>query len=751
MGANDRTISRRGVFGLTGALAASAPVLLTTQPVQATPTALVPAAGPSPECRPDDPVRDIAIRLEPEVTLVPPTDEVAQYPNSFAWDIATDDGPVRKVMVGVNLHVDDANADSSRIYFTSTDAGQTWQRLPATAPSVVPRIQLRDGTLMGFGYYSYIVPDSGDLKTTITWSRSTDNGETYETGEGVLTSDRPFKLWPTKDPDVWRTISIHDRAWEDSDGTICQPAYGRFGDDATHTSVLLVTSDRGMTWSIRSTIAYAPDLLDEPFATGYEGQGEPNVVRLDDGSLLAVMRTGSWRPICFTRSDDNGHTWSEVEMLKAGAGDHTSIVPGVNPKIRILPNGCLVLMTGRDLVRLYISPDGRGETWLEPAILSDGGFESGNGGLEVLSHNRVVVIGDKRNNNRPKDPDVPYHIWSRVVTVNRRPRNLIDIRRGIADGAMTVSTDLTHTDPAQPGVGREALFDGFSGPERNAIATEGKTRGAVTIDLGRPHTITEVGVAGCDNPQQVVVEISADGTRWRNQQQAKIRGTSVTLIPINATARHVRIRIVASTGPATIGEVEVLTNAITFTHDAAGAPPHGFDASDRAVVVDHPEHGAVLDISSVSDSDPQHATYTFGRLFSGVTIALRLMPLAIPKSLVAIQVLGHRITDPLTTVHGANLGIMPDGALRAHNGNGWLEILPPGAVSFGQWSDWTITCPVDRLRLPTVSIDGGSPVETRWANTVMWDLASFRVNTSVQQSNGQHVLVDDLSVTELSE
>lgn len=72
--------------------------------------------------------------------------------------------------------------------------------------------------------------------------------------------------------------------------------------------VLWTSNDEGKTWTERSTIAY----------DGYHRFCEGAVVILDDGARLAcIMRENHSGGIpCFIAySDDNGHTWSEPQML----------------------------------------------------------------------------------------------------------------------------------------------------------------------------------------------------------------------------------------------------------------------------------------------------------------------------------------------------------------------------------------------------------------------------------------------------
>lgn len=750
-------ISRRGIFGLAGGVAA-APLILSQPVASAAPpssqlphgdaaSASRPTAGApgGPSAGPE--FGTVRAHVGDEVTIVPPTQEqINQYPNSFAWDTSVGGVLTRKVLVGVNRHIDDADADASRAYFTSVDEGDSWQE-QTDIPEVVPRIQLRDGTILGFGYYTYTEGDASSVetgltRTGVTWARSVDEGVSFTSGSGELTSDRPMAVaTPAEDDDsglVRTKVSLHDRAFELTDGTICQPALVTFADSPKLCSVLLATTDQGAHWAVRSVIAEDPTLITAPFS--YEGLGEPNVVRLADGSLLAVLRTGSWRPLYSCRSTDDGLTWTTVEMMRAGeAAEH---LPGINPKLRLLPNGLLVLMTGRDLIRLYISPDGRGEQWQEPVIVSGDGFESGNGGLEVLAHNRVLVIGDKRSNNRPGHPERDYHIWSRVVSVTRHPLHRMDLSREIAAGTITMTTDLEGQS------GRDAhlaLTDGLVEHGRRAVAAGRRGRGTVTLDLGRSVRLSQIGFGGAEHEQRCIVATSTDGSTWHQHHRGEVQGPQVGLVEVDAEARWVRIQVQTSRGAATLSEVELHTAAMTFTDDPIGALPHGFTGPETVGIVVDQTQGAVLRLASDDDSDPPAIRHSWGFGRTGVRVELDLRAVAIPRSAVVIQLLGLPTTGLGAEAVGVSVGLRASGALQWWDGSVWNESHPAGTLTPDSWQRLVLECPADRSAPPILTIDGVAR-ELTYATALIWDFRVVKFGLSSSASAGQEILIDNLAV-----
>lgn len=379
-------------------------------------TAVTAAAAPSePATRGDaghqpGPTSAYSVVLGPKVVLVPQTDQLHQYPYSFASDKVISGELVREVRVGINRQPDDPDAPQDTLFMVSIDYGASWAT--HTPQGGVPRIELPNGTQLNFGFYTSFAAGTGGLQVEVRYERSTDGGATIVSGVGTLVSG--VALQPSATNSARARLFVHDRPFVGVDGAVYQPAYGAYVGDTGVRSLLLRTADLGQNWTIRSTIAYEPGLL--PNDPAYEGLGEPNVVRLDDDSLLAVMRTGSWRPLYYARSTDAGATWTAVQKVLSGPnGDD---VLGVNPKLRMLPNGLLTMMTGRDLIRLYVSADGTGQGWSEQIVVSDMGYESGNGGMEVLDDDRVLIVGDRRSNLRPpNNTTYKYEIWSRTVTL----------------------------------------------------------------------------------------------------------------------------------------------------------------------------------------------------------------------------------------------------------------------------------------------------------------------------------------------
>ena len=135
----------------------------------------------------------------------------------------------------------------------------------------------------------------------------------------------------------------------------------------TITSVFIVrSSDRGQSWDFVHAFdahalkpVYGP--ADRPLDEGFN---EADLVRLANGDLLCMFRTGSYSPMHMSRSEDGGRTWSTP--VNVGW-------QGVKPRLELLPNGVLACAAGRgayghpQVTHVTLSLDGAGRHW-EAAI-----------------------------------------------------------------------------------------------------------------------------------------------------------------------------------------------------------------------------------------------------------------------------------------------------------------------------------------------------------------------------------------------
>lgn len=119
------------------------------------------------------------------------------------------------------------------------------------------------------------------------------------------------------------------------------------------------SEDKGYHWQAIGKIPYLiNNELDETrLYDELRGFSEPAFEILKDGTYLCVMRTGHNTPMYRTFSYDSGKSWSEPEPFTPN---------GVKPRLMLLNNGILALVSGRPGVQVRFNIDGDGKSWTEP-------------------------------------------------------------------------------------------------------------------------------------------------------------------------------------------------------------------------------------------------------------------------------------------------------------------------------------------------------------------------------------------------
>ena len=115
------------------------------------------------------------------------------------------------------------------------------------------------------------------------------------------------------------------------------------------------SNDTGYSWSIIGKIPFCSDGIADKL--GENCFTEPAFEVLPDSVFICVMRSGSTSPMYYTFSDDRGRTWTKPIPFAPN---------GVNPQIKLLKSGVLVLVSGRPGVQLRFSFDGTGLNWSDP-------------------------------------------------------------------------------------------------------------------------------------------------------------------------------------------------------------------------------------------------------------------------------------------------------------------------------------------------------------------------------------------------
>lgn len=346
-----------------------------------------------------------AFHVGPDVTIATSSTPI-QMPNTAVTVRAKGR---QQILVSYPTHTDASQTASNRLAI-STDRGRTWtdanSRNPMPdAPSYALTV-LHNGDILAVDYHTYMTPDSQNLQAEVPTAISHDGGQTWTQRSGTMTTPQAMRtISPVTDrpgSPLGGFVLVHSVV-EEPDGTLLQSGYGYYNGDTKYRQIVVKSTDEGENWTVAATVAVG---------TSHEGFAEGAIARVADGSLLIVMRTGSYQTMYTSRSTDNGATWSTPTPLVAGP-DAQPVV-GIYPTLTLLPNRKLVLWIGRPGQSLLESPDGNGARWTEPQEVDYA--NSGNGTVVALDADHLLAFGDRGANWSFPTPAI-YRVWARMITV----------------------------------------------------------------------------------------------------------------------------------------------------------------------------------------------------------------------------------------------------------------------------------------------------------------------------------------------
>jgi hypothetical protein len=330
---------------------------------------------------------DLQVRVAPMVTACK-----RQGITGSGWaavdDVAHGAKTAGRIALIYPSHPDDWGKSGGTGLSYSDDGGLTWKEGPDNSP--IPGMvdmwqdRLCNGDLITLGIRT--VPDRKNVLANPATAVgenvvgiSKDRGKTWQT--------EPAKIHCPADVGVVARPLPH--IFEDERGTMFMPAYS--WSKAGSRALLLRSDDRGRNWNVASTIATATAMgaCGAPLTAPWL---ETTVARTSDGSLLAVVRTGSkaQSALVAARSRDGGITWSPAE--KVFAGPQKRIVAGKMPGLCLLPNGVLVLLTAhsKNHCRIYLSHDGTGREWSDGFVITSQG--GGNTSMISIGPDQLLVF-----------------------------------------------------------------------------------------------------------------------------------------------------------------------------------------------------------------------------------------------------------------------------------------------------------------------------------------------------------------------
>lgn len=328
-----------------------------------------------------------------------------------------------EMLVTMRMSPDETNPEGEFSAFSvSNDYGRTWSRrytlgAGANVDAAYSQAVGKDVWVLGSGYDAaepYLPGQRTRFRVVL--SRISRGGiEVLQMRDAVLQLARPAGSEPARLFDLGRKEATRIQndlpvvnPWgdiiADKNGNWLTTVYYKTGPDPRSTLLVLVRSrDRGMTWREISVIA-EDRLHGNPLDwMGDEGPSEAGMVRLADGQLYVVFRTGDY--LGETWSQDDGADWNPPVNL------HNK---GVAPRIRRLACGALACTFGRPgPLSIMFSADGTGRSWTHITKIFDG-MSTRYTGLAEITPGKLFVVYDS----------IPYG-WEQIPFIDKTAKNAI--------------------------------------------------------------------------------------------------------------------------------------------------------------------------------------------------------------------------------------------------------------------------------------------------------------------------------------
>ncbi|HEY3717281.1 MAG TPA: sialidase family protein [Jatrophihabitantaceae bacterium] len=527
---------------------------------------------------------------------------VAAAPASFAKNIVDPSGrTVQQMYVTTGANPDVGSAESVLNLSRSEDSGRsfltTQHNSPATALTMMRRA---DGSLLSVDF----IPEWTDATHTQIYLRvrTSKNGSTWTLHQAPVTMPADKVLGP-----MTNGLRVNRRPILLGDGSLILSAYTVFKGSSRQTSIVLQSSDNGLTWSLRSVIP----------AASTPGTNEVGWAYTLDGRLTAIMRTVN-SPEAFlvqSFSDDDGRTWSESTPVLGPDGKQ---VHGILPDLVLQPNGTLLLLTGRPDVRVLVNYDGTAKTWNTqttvfanyPSTGNNGRYDgtSGNNSMETVGANRAVVFYDQCHVWGCGAYNEQFGISANYVSALTPGVGRIDLMTKLLDGTATVTGTFAKKNRAFPEQRPLGAFDGSSVPGAEAVLSARKGAAPdLVVKLDRPYNLDKMGLmlGHGTQPQSATVQLSTDGGQWSAPVVTATDRTDRALEYTDfaaQTAQYVKV-----TGPAgvttTVTELELYSADVdSFENETAFGIPRGWTGAKNAWVSDVPDNPAYADFGGYHSS-----------------------------------------------------------------------------------------------------------------------------------------------------
>ncbi len=355
---------------------------------------------------------DLEVRVEKTVEIS------SSY--RYCWYPTVHKFPSGQLMVGIRMSPDEWHPEGDfSAYCLSKDGGLTWSQrytmgAGANVDGAYTRYPRKDGTVLHLWDWVEADPEGQAKQFRTTLTRYLREGlEIHQIRDARLRFAEPAAMAPAKlfdlgikdasklekIPDVWVFGAILPAL----NGDLLTTVYCKLERDKYYRLTLFHSTDDARTWNEYSTIA-EPNGNPWP-GMGREGATEAGMVRLADGRLYIIFRTGGDGLMAHAWSSDDGKTWTPPVSTR---------FKGVAPRIRRLSNGALACTYGRPgPVTVMFSVDGTGEKWSQVTELFPD-MSTRYTDLMEIEPGKLLVVYDS----------VPYG-WHQIPYSDKKSKNTI--------------------------------------------------------------------------------------------------------------------------------------------------------------------------------------------------------------------------------------------------------------------------------------------------------------------------------------
>jgi hypothetical protein len=689
----------------------------------------------------------------------------AAFPYLVAADTIGADGvPVRRLAARFSLAPDSASADSRDGQVESVDGGATFPATtytedPTKAAAVTGATPLRDGTLLS---YSFKPTATSGSTATYTAFRSTDAGATW------TSEPTSFGLGAS----VSGGTRLFGAPLELADGTILMSLYGQFSGGTNDRAQVEASTDGGHTFTRRAVLANGDATND---------YNEASIAALPSGKLIAVIRHHVSEALAtpvYTTATKDGTTWSTILPLSVSFpngydpyDDSSKALLAVAPNLKLMPNGVLVLSSGRPDNWVAISTNGEGTGWVGQLTYrncpSDGvrtHGSTGNGGVDYVSANRAVVVGDNcemtwgcvTSSETHFTIDKQTRIWRRWIDVLTPDVGRIDLATKYRTGKITIGGDMTTTAAGHPRARADGAFDGSTEYWSSAVHAGGP--GTFVLNLDRVYPLTKIGLS-LRNGRLASgrVYTSTDGVNWGQPVVTAADRTDLAMeyftLAGPVRARYVKVELDASTNCGTglgsscafLNELELYSSIDSFENDPVNNRPRGYTgivqswATQRSSDLADNDSASALRIVDTNPDAQSQVTWD-GTPTATKTFEFRLKPVSLLGFL--FDLLGRDATG--ATVNAYHLAVATDGSIRRFDGHQWITLTAAGVVTAGRWQTIQVTATGSAA---AISVNGATVAANVPATTATTALTGHKFASNGTASTGDDYLVDDVLMT----